>query len=77
MRKIKNVHNPVYDEDGLIIFGEYYWEDADGQGWYLFGSIEDLRRGWLNNSLPRDFLDGLLKDAPTPLEKLMTENSTA
>ncbi len=62
MTKIKNVYNPVYDEDGLIIFGEYYWEDADGQGWYLFGSVEEL---------PRGLLDGLLKDAPTPLEKLM------
>ena len=62
MRKLRNVSGPVYDEDGLIIFGEYYWEDADDQGWYLLGSIKEL---------PKDLLDGLLKDYPTPLEKLM------
>ena len=62
MKKLRNVSGPVYDEDGLIIFGEYYWEDADGQGWSLFGSAKEL---------PKDLLDGLLKDYPTPLEKLM------
>jgi NurA-like 5'-3' nuclease len=68
MRKIQNVAGPIYDEDGLIIFGEFYWEDADGQGWSMFSSAKEL---------PKDLLDGLLKDYPTPLEKLMTENSTA
>tara|TARA_Y100001972_G_C7625179_1_gene313582 strand:- start:704 stop:907 length:204 start_codon:yes stop_codon:yes gene_type:complete len=66
MRKLRNVAGPVYDEDGLIIFGEFYWEDADGQGWSLFGSIKDL---------PKDLLDDLLKKYPTPLEKLMSKGA--
>lgn len=66
MRKLRNVSGPVYDEDGLIIFGEYYWEDADGQGWSLFGSVKEL---------PGDLLDGLLKHYPTPLEKVIADQA--
>ncbi len=62
MTKILNVYNPVYDENGFIFFGEFYWEGADGQGWYMTGDAKNL---------PRELLDDLLKDAPTPLEKLM------
>ena len=66
MRKLRNVSGPVYDENGLIIFGEFYWEDADGQGWSLFGPVKKL---------PRDLLDVLLEDYPTPLEKVIADQA--